>query len=155
MSESTPQTVYLNEYQVSAFLIEKTELVFDLGDDYSLVTATLTITRNPQSCDKDSALMLHGSPGLDLQSVSMDGQLVSADDYSRDSDSLTIYSVPELCTVTTVVRIQPQLNTTMMGLYRSRTMYCTQCEAEGFPRYYLLFGSPRCDVRIHHEGDSR
>ncbi|MEZ7860370.1 MAG: M1 family aminopeptidase, partial [Porticoccaceae bacterium] len=139
MSESTPQTVYLNEYQVSAFLIEKTELVFDLGDDYSLVTATLTITRNPQSCDKDSALMLHGSPGLDLQSVSMDGQLVSADDYSRDSDSLTIYSVPELCTVTTVVRIQPQLNTTMMGLYRSRTMYCTQCEAEGFRdiTYYL------------------
>ena len=54
VSESTPQTVYLNEYQVSAFLIEKTELVFDLGDDYSLVTATLTITRNPQSCDKDS-----------------------------------------------------------------------------------------------------
>ena len=139
MSESTPQTVYLNEYQVSAFLIEKTELVFDLGDDYSLVTATLTITRNPQSCNKDSALMLHGSPGLDLQSVSMDGQLVSADDYSRDSDSLTIYSVPELCTVTTVVRIQPQLNTTMMGLYRSRTMYCTQCEAEGFRdiTYYL------------------
>ena len=139
MSESTPQTIYLNEYQVSAFLIEKTDLVFDLGDDYCLVTATLTITRNPQSRDKDCALILHGSPGLDLQSVSMDGQLVSADDYSRDSDSLTVYRVPELCIVTTVVRIQPQLNTTMMGLYRSRTMYCTQCEAEGFRdiTYYL------------------
>ena len=47
--------------------------------------------------------MLHGSPGLDLQSVSMDGQLVRLDDYSRDSDSLTIYLCLKLCTVTTVV----------------------------------------------------
>ena len=36
-------------------------------------------------------------------------------------------------------RIEPQNNTALEGLYKSKTMFCTQCEAEGFRRitYYL------------------
>ena len=139
MKDAAPQTIYLNDYKVSPFLIEKTDLVFDLGEDQTRVTASLVIARNPDSEEQDGPLVLHGSEGLDLQSVHIDGQLLSADDYSRDSDSLTIKRLPHSCVVSTEVLIKPQLNTTMMGLYRSRSMYCTQCEAEGFRdiTYYL------------------
>ncbi len=139
MRDPAPQTIYLNDYKVSAFLIGKTDLVFNLGEDSTEVTASLTITRNPESAQQDAPLVLHGSEGLDLQSVHIDGQLLSADGYSRDTDSLTISGLPDGCVLTTKVLIKPQLNTTMMGLYRSRTMYCTQCEAEGFRdiTYYL------------------
>jgi aminopeptidase N len=139
MRDAAPQTIYLDDYKVSPFLIEKTDLVFDLGEDSTRVTASLKIARNLGSDQQDGTLVLHGSEGLDLQSVHIDGQLISTDDYSRDSDSLTINNLPDSCVVITEVLIKPQLNTTLMGLYRSRTMYCTQCEAEGFRdiTYYL------------------
>ncbi len=139
MRDAAPQTIYLDDYKVSPFLIEKTDLVFDLGEDSTRVTASLKIARNPCSDQQDGTLVLHGSEGLDLQSVHIDGQLISTDDYSRGPDSLTINNLPDSCVVITEVLIKPQLNTTMMGLYRSRTMYCTQCEAEGFRdiTYYL------------------
>ena len=139
MKDRTPQTIYLNDYKVSPFLINKTDLVFDLGEHSTRVTATLTVARNPQSTEQDALLVLHGSAGLDLQSVQVNGQLLGEEDYVLDSDSLTLNNTPDSGVITTEVLIKPQLNTTMMGLYRSRTMYCTQCEAEGFRdiTYYL------------------
>jgi aminopeptidase N len=82
---------------------------------------------------------LHGSKELDLQSVSVDGQPLEEGAYSCDRESLTIPGLDGRAVITTEVLIKPQDNTTMMGLYRSRTMYCTQCEAEGFRdiTYYL------------------
>ena len=139
MKDALPQTIYLEDYKASAFLIDKTDLVFDLGEDNSRVTATLTIRRNPDSAETSADLILHGSEGLDLQSVQVDGVELKEGTYTRDSESLCISGLGDSATITTEVLIKPQLNTTMMGLYRSRTMYCTQCEAEGFRdiTYYL------------------
>ncbi|MDC0517348.1 aminopeptidase N [Porticoccaceae bacterium] len=139
MKDALPQTIYLQDYKVSPFEIEKTELVFDLGNDHTRVTATLSILRNSLSDEQGADLVLHGSERLDLQSVSVDGQLLEEGAYSRDSDSLSISGLADRAIITTEVLIKPQDNTTMMGLYRSRTMYCTQCEAEGFRdiTYYL------------------
>ena len=139
MQDALPQTIYLKDYKASAFEIEKTELVFDLGDDHTRVTATLSILRNLLSDEQGADLVLHGSEGLDLQSVSVDGQPLEEGAYSRDNDSLSISGLADRAIITTEVLIKPQDNTTMIGLYRSRTMYCTQCEAEGFRdiTYYL------------------
>ena len=139
MKDALPQTIYLKDYKVSPFEIEKTNLVFDLDNDHTRVTTTLSLLRNSLSDELDADLVLHGSDGLDLQSVSVDGQLLEEGAYSCDSESLTIPGLAERSVVTTEVLIKPQDNTTMMGLYRSRTMYCTQCEAEGFRdiTYYL------------------
>ena len=139
MRDSLPQTIYLKDYKASPFVLEKTDLVFDLGDEQTRVTATLSVKRNPLSDETTADLVLNGSEGLDLQSVQIDGRALGQGDYRRDSESLTIFGVPSSAEITTQVLIQPQLNTTMMGLYRSRTMYCTQCEAEGFRdiTYYL------------------
>ena len=54
MRDALPQTIYLQDYKASAFLIDKTDLVFDLGEDHSRVTATLAVRRNPDS-DEPSA----------------------------------------------------------------------------------------------------
>ena len=139
MKDALPQTIYLQDYKVSPFEIEKTNLVFDLGEHHTKVTTTLSLLRNAISDDQGADLVLHGSEGLDLQSVSVDGQLLEEGAYTCDSESLTISGLAERAVVTTEVLIKPQDNTTMMGLYRSRTMYCTQCEAEGFRdiTYYL------------------
>ena len=139
MKDALPQTVYLKDYQVSPFLIEKTELVFDLSEEVTRVTATLYIVRNPESNEAADDLVLDGSPGLDLQSVAVDGKTLEEGGYIRSEESLTIPGLADSAVVTTEVLIKPQFNTTMMGLYKSRTMYCTQCEAEGFRdiTYYL------------------
>src|SRR3546814_5995749 len=47
-------------------------------------------------------------------------------------------------TVETVVEIAPEKNTKLMGLYASRGLLCTQCEAEGFRR--ITFFPDRPDV---------
>ncbi len=139
MKDALPQTIYLQDYKVSAFVIEKTDLLFELGEEHTRVTATLTVARNALSDEHGADLVLHGSAGLDLQSVVVDGQPLAAGDFSRDDESLTIPGLGARAIITTQVLIKPQDNTTMMGLYRSRTMYCTQCEAEGFRdiTYYL------------------
>ena len=139
MKDALPQTIYLQDYKVSPFEIEKTDLIFELGNDHSKVTATLSVQRNALSEEQDADLVLHGSEGLNLQSVSVDGQRLEEGAYSCDDESLTISGLSDRAVITTEVLIKPQDNTTMMGLYRSRTMYCTQCEAEGFRdiTYYL------------------
>ncbi|MDP6963910.1 MAG: aminopeptidase N, partial [Planctomycetota bacterium] len=52
---------------------------------------------------------------------------------------LLLHQVDDAFTLKTVVKIEPHLNTQLSGLYKSGSMFCTQCEALGFRRitYYL------------------
>jgi aminopeptidase N len=65
--------------------------------------------------------------------------------YTAEPDRLTIAQPPprpfslEIETV-----LDPSANTQLMGLYRSRHTYCTQCEAEGFRR--ITYFPDRPDV---------
>ena len=139
MKDAAPQTVYLKDYKPTAFVIGRTNLTFDLYDDRAVVTANLAISRNSLSKDQTKILPLDGCPGLDLQGLLLNGQPVESSNFLVGSDSLEVFNVPDEFELTTIVNIRPHLNTSMMGLYRSRTMYCTQCEAEGFRdiTYYI------------------
>lgn len=138
MRDAQPVKIFLKDYQVPAFLIERTDLAFELLDSHTVVTAALHIVRNPESNDDQADLVLDGQQ-LDLQSVNIDGQLLASSQYAVDDESLTITDVPKQFVLTTVVHIKPRDNTSLEGLYRSSSMYCTQCEAEGFRKitYYL------------------
>jgi len=140
--DATPQTIYLKDYQVPEFLIDKTSLVFDLQDEYCRVSSTLSIRRNPESSQSSGPLFLHGGMELDLQQVQVDNQIVTEKDYRRTDEGLVINQVPDSCVIRIEVLIKPHLNTTMMGLYKSRTMYCTQCEAEGFRNITFYLDRP-------------
>ena len=134
MKDALPQTVYLHDYKVSPFLVDTTDLVFDLGDEQTLVTCTLAVRRNSESDDQTGAFELNSKGDVALLWVEVDGQRLESDSYSLTDNLLRLHNLPPQALVKTQVAIKPQSNTSMMGLYRSRTMYCTQCEAEGFRR---------------------
>ena len=142
MKDATPQTIYLKDYQVPEYLIEKTELVFELNEDNCKVSSVLHIRRNPDSHSKQSDLFLQGGSELDLQQVALDGVLLTAEAYKRTEEGLIIKQVADAAVVEIGLLIKPHLNTTMMGLYKSRTLYCTQCEAEGFRNITFYLDRP-------------
>ncbi len=74
----------------------------------------------------------------------MDGRALGGNEYLVDSESLTLLGLPRRCELTIVTRIEPERNTALEGLYKSRSMYCTQCEAEGFRR--ITYYQDRPDV---------
>lgn len=128
-------TTYLKDYQAPNFKITATVLNFHLYDDYTEVAACLKIERSGAHSEP---LKLHGQQ-LELKFIELDGKLLAEHQYSVDDEFLIIPQVPDHFTLLTSVRIEPHKNTALEGLYRSRSMYCTQCEAEGFRKitYYL------------------
>jgi aminopeptidase N len=49
-----------------------------------------------------------------------------------DDQTLRIHAVPDYFTLELETRLRPQDNTALEGLYKSKAIFCTQCEAEGF-----------------------
>ncbi len=139
MSQSVT-ALYLKDYQAPYFLINKTNLSFCLNADSTEVKATLSITRN-QHTPKDMPLLLDGDE-LTLLAVYLDGEKLSAQEYQQDEHSLSISTNLNEFELTTIVRIYPDKNTALEGLYRSGGMYCTQCEAEGFRRITFYLDRP-------------
>ena len=132
MKDGNPSTIYLKNYTQSNFLIEKTDLKFELNDEISFVTSNLVVRKNLHVPNVDPTLMLHGNKNLQLLWVEVDGVRLEDDSFHKTDTDLSIPNMPDSFELSIKVSIKPQENTTMMGLYRSRTMFCTQCEAEGF-----------------------
>ena len=138
MRTEQPKMIYLKDYQAPEYLIDETHLTFELFDDHSLVHAQLVMRRNPERGAGLPPLVLDGQH-LELMSLQVDDVELSAADYQLTADHLTLQPKAERFTVDSTVRIHPETNTALEGLYKSGGMFCTQCEAEGFRKitYYL------------------
>ena len=138
MRTEQPKMIYLKDYQAPEYLIDETHLTFELFEDHSLVHAQLVMRRNPARGPGLPPLVLDGQQ-LELLSVTLADQELSASDYQLTENHLTLQPASETFTVDTSVKIHPETNTALEGLYKSGTMFCTQCEAEGFRKitYYL------------------
>jgi aminopeptidase N len=138
MRTEQPKMIYLKDYQAPDYLIDETHLTFELFDDHSLVHAQLVMRRNPARGDGLPPLVLDGEL-MELLSVKLDDTDLSEADYQLGAESLTLHPASDSFTVDTSVRIHPETNTALEGLYKSSGMFCTQCEAEGFRKitYYL------------------
>ncbi len=138
MRTEQPQMIYLKDYQAPEYLIDETHLTFELFEDHTLVHAQLLMRRNPARGPGLPALALDGQQ-LELLSVSLDDIEQAADDYQLSDSHLILHPTSEQFVVDTSVRIHPETNTALEGLYKSGGMFCTQCEAEGFRKitYYL------------------
>jgi aminopeptidase N len=133
MSQKTAK--YRKDYQAPAFTIEQVDLTFELDPQQTRVTNTMVVTRQGTH---DEPLVLDGE-ALTLISLTLDGDPVSADDYSVTDQQLILNTDKSRFTLTVVNDINPSENKALEGLYLAQNTYCTQCEAEGFRRitYYL------------------
>ncbi len=141
MLNPTPQTTYLKDYTPPPFLISTVELDIDIRDADTLVTSVLAIARNPAAADSDASLILDGDE-LELLALSIDGRALDKTAYELGTKHLTIAEVPKTFRLEIHVRIHPEKNTQLMGLYASKDGYFTQCEAEGFRRITFFLDRP-------------
>ncbi|MBK1716877.1 aminopeptidase N [Thiocystis violacea] len=141
MYRDTPHPVHLKDYQPPEFLIDRVDLRFELDPERTRVESRLALRRNPAATRGNGDLCLHGEQ-LDLEQVAINGHVLSASEYRLDPRTLTLHRVPDRFTLETRVRIHPNLNTALEGLYQSGDMLCTQCEAEGFRRITYFLDRP-------------
>src|SRR5262245_31927723 len=121
MREAAPKTIHLKDYTPPPFRVERVALDVDIRADDAIVKATLELRRNAPG-----PLVLDGE-ALELVSISL-----NKDEYELKDDQLIIPSPPQI--LETVSRIVPQKNTTLEGLYATKSGFATQCEAQGFRR---------------------
>lgn len=121
---------------------------FDIHDGKTTITSEMTIESNPKvtSSDGEGDLVLDGDETcVKLMVLQINGKDLVADvDYELSPGKLVIKGSSDAldlkakCILKTVVETVPEENTQLSGLYKSGSMYCTQCEAMGFRRitYY-------------------
>ncbi|QDV04980.1 Aminopeptidase N [Planctomycetes bacterium Poly30] len=139
---SAPQPKYRKDYQAPGFWIHEVELWFDLGADGTTVRSSIRFERNAAVTEPGSPLVLMGEE-LETLRVSVDGKELGASGWSATATELTVRDLPgDSFTLETEVRIHPESNTALSGLYRSSGNFCTQCEAEGFRRITWFLDRP-------------
>ncbi|HEX5394255.1 MAG TPA: aminopeptidase N, partial [Rhodocyclaceae bacterium] len=152
MKSDTPQTIHLKDYTPPAFLVDTVDVDVDFQPDGAQISTRLTLRRNPASADRNAPLVLDGEE-LETLFVAVDDDYISPGFYQQDESTLTLTKVPDAFTLTTKVRIQPDSNTRLSGLYHSADGYFTQCEAQGFRRITWFPDRPdvmsRYTVTIH------
>ena len=136
-----PKEIFLKDYTQPNFWCEEVELEFDIFDEETFVKNTSRYKVNESTDGK--TLKLNGVD-LELVSISVNGEPVSEDRYHYDNNLLEVSELPSEFELCTKVRFNPYKNFTGEGLYKSGSILCTQCEAEGFRR--ITFHQDRPDV---------
>ncbi|WP_235907518.1 aminopeptidase N [Siccirubricoccus phaeus] len=140
MAES-PKTTHRADYAPPAFLVDSVDLAFELDPKATIVRAALALRRNP-AAPADAPLRLDGE-ALELLEAKLDGVALPASRYLLGQDgSFTLLNSPAAGRLETTVRIAPEKNTLLSGLYTSGGNFYTQCEAEGFRRITFFLDRP-------------
>ena len=138
--QNPPKEIKLSEYAAPGYVTTDTGLVFDIHEGETRVTSTLCVERRVDAAD---TLYLDGED-VSLVRVCVDGRELSSNEYAVSEEGLTIHGLTERHEIEIVTDIKPEENTALEGLYRSSSMYCTQCEAQGFRK--ITYYQDRPDV---------
>ena len=135
---------YLKDYQQPDYWVTHVNLTFDIRDGETLVSATLQVKKNGSH---QHPLVLDGED-LELLEVRLNGVALTqgvtlAEGYVVSHESLSLQPTNDAFTLETRVKIYPEKNTALEGLFKSSGNWCTQCEAEGFRR--ITFFPDRSD----------
>ncbi len=141
MKTDTPKPILLKNYKPSPWLIETVHLDVTLHPTETRVRSRLKLKPNPKAgaTAKPQPLMLDGEL-LTLTSVAINGRPLEAKAYKTSEQGLVVPKPPAgPFTLEIENTCNPEANKALSGLYLSRGIYCTQCEAQGFRRitYYL------------------
>ncbi|MGP9829428.1 aminopeptidase N [Psychrobacter sp. AOP1-A1-60] len=139
---TAPSKINLKDYQKPSFDVETVDLDIQLFTEYAKVSSTLKMVRQTAG-----ELVLFGED-LELLTISMNGNALTTENYKQEDGKLIIADAPDAVTLDIEVRICPQTNTALEGLYMAGsgddTMFVTQCEPEGFRK--ITFYPDRPDV---------
>ncbi|MGO2504684.1 MAG: aminopeptidase N [Psychrobacter alimentarius] len=139
---TAPSKINLKDYKKPSFDVETVDLDIKLFEEYAQVNSTLKMLRQTEG-----DLVLFGEE-LELLTIQMNGHQLDEGDYQQEAGTLTIANAPDEVTLDIQVRICPQTNTALEGLYMAGsgddTMFVTQCEPEGFRK--ITFYPDRPDV---------
>ncbi|WP_185983104.1 aminopeptidase N [Aureimonas mangrovi] len=155
MRNEDGQTIRLEDYRPYDYLVHSVDLDFTLGDGETTVRSRLILERRPGE-EGYADLVLDGDE-IEMTSIAVDGAPLEAGLYELTPERLVIQAVPQegRFTLEVVTRLEPEKNSKLMGLYRTKGVWCTQCEAEGFRR--ITFFPDRPDVlsryRVRVEAD--
>ena len=144
MQPSTPQQIHLADYCPPAYLVDRVHLTFRLAPKGTRVISRIRFRANQAGTGGD--LVLDGE-GLRLIGAAIDGVALGAGDYLITQAGLRVAAARlpgDAFTWEAEVAIDPEGNTALEGLYLSKGMFCTQCEAEGFRK--ITFYPDRPDV---------
>ncbi len=133
--------IHRQDYQPPAYLVETIDIGFDLDPIQTRVAARTKLFRNPDA--KQRELILHGD-SLQLIALRMNGKTLTKREYVLRSGTLRIPDAPAQVTLEIETLIEPEKNTSLMGLYVSNGNFFTQCEAEGFRK--ITYFPDRPDV---------
>ncbi|MBZ1392611.1 aminopeptidase N [Psychrobacter pacificensis] len=137
-----PSKINLKDYQKPSFDVETVHLDIKLFEDYAQVNSMLKMVRQTTG-----DIVLFGE-SLELLSIIMNDKALTSEHYQQEDGKLTIYEAPDEVILDIQVRISPQTNTALEGLYMAGsgddTMFVTQCEPEGFRK--ITFYPDRPDV---------
>ncbi len=141
MSSSNRTPTLLKDYQPPQFTIKTVNLGIEIQNKKTLVKSVLTISENNTTCTQNKHLRLNGV-GLNLKEISLDKNRLETHEYEYLDDELVVFNVPKIFVLETLVEVDPRNNSTLSGLYFSKSGYFTQCEAEGFRRITFYLDRP-------------
>lgn len=132
----TSATVFRKDYIPPTHWVDSVYLEFDLHPQQTHVHSTLMIRPNEDRINND--LVLNGRD-LDLIRIAIDGRELDRSEYTiLPTGDIVLRGITENIKLEIENVINPQANSSLMGLYLSNGNFMTQCEAEGFRRitYY-------------------
>jgi aminopeptidase N len=142
MKPEAPRPVHLKDYRPPAYLIDTVDLDIALHATRTRVRARLHVRPNPAASAKPGPLVLDGE-GLELEQVRIAGEILPPGAYQVEPGSLTLRQVPaDAFKLELITYCNPEANKALQGLYLSRGVYCTQCEAQGFRRITYFLDRP-------------
>jgi aminopeptidase N len=151
------QPTRLADYSAPDWLIDSVALDFDLAPSATRVKARIAFRRNPERIGEGPAGLALDGRLLTLVCAAVDGEPVEPE-LTREGLRLPGASLPpDGFTWTCETEIDAAANTALEGLYISKGMYCTQCEAEGFRKitYYPDRPDVMAPFKVRIEADSK
>jgi len=124
------KSIFRKDYTAYPWDVNHLDLNFDIGRETTIVRSEMAFHLKDQTRSTHD-IVLNGS-NLQLVSLSLNDCLLSEDEYVIDGETLTIPGAPRKSVLKTEVKIHPQSNSALEGLYVSGAFLLTQCEAQGF-----------------------
>jgi aminopeptidase N len=141
MRTEDPLLVRLVDYKAPDFLIDRVYLDIKLDLKNTRIKSRLAIRPNPAGRE-GVPLVLDGDE-LVFLGARLNKQPLDAARYVVAPEKFMLADPPHgTFELEIETELEPSANTKLMGLYRSGSAYCTQCEAEGFRRITYFLDRP-------------